>query len=484
MRGLTGDSDESPTTCMGLETQAAAADKLFTQRCIEPLCQATFGVDERLYVCPNCGGLIDIERTMGFHDPSALIGLWRERRTSFDAPDRSGVWRFRELLPFPEDASIVSLQEGNTPLYQARHSAHYCNLDLLSLKHQGCNPTGSFKDTGMTTAITQACRLGSKLVICASTGNTAASLAAYAARAGIVCAIMVPAGQVSHAKLAQALDYGARVLEVEGNFDDCMRVMRQVGEDPSVYLVNSINPFRIEGQKTVAAELAEQLGWRSPDHLVIPGGNLGNSSALGKGFRELFAWGLIDRMPRITVVQAAGAAPFARLFTESAGNLQDGRPGRELVNEPDPHTLASAIKIGAPISWKKAWRSVIETGGRVITVTEQEIADAKAMIGRDGVGCEPASATTVAGIRRLVKEGLIGRNEQVVAVLTGHVLKDTEYAINYHNNALVANWRSEVEGAGRIIGHFPNIPMRVAASKEVVQKLLQQLLEEDQGNKA
>jgi threonine synthase len=469
---------------MTLRTQAVDADSPFIQRCIEPLCQTNYGIDELLYVCPKCGGLIDIERSTGLSDPKALLALWRERRTSFDMPDRSGVWRFRELLPFPENSPIVSLEEGNTPLYQAPHSANYCNLNSLHLKHQGCNPTGSFKDTGMTTAITQACRLGSRLVICASTGNTAASLAAFAARAGLVCAIMVPAGQVSHAKLAQALDYGARVLEIEGNFDACMQLMREVGEDGSVYLVNSINPFRIEGQKTVAAELAEQLDWRPPDHLVVPGGNLGNSSALGKGFRELLEWGFVDRMPRITVVQAAGAAPFARLFAESAGNSRREEPGLELVNEPDPHTLASAIKIGAPISWKKAWRSVIETGGQVITVTEPEIADAKAIIGRDGVGCEPASATTVAGIRKLVNRGLIGRNEQVVAVLTGHVLKDTDYAIKYHNSTLVTPWESDVAGDRRIIGHFQNIPVRVSVSKEVVHEVLQRLLGEDETKRA
>src|SRR6478735_764315 len=233
----------------------------------------------------------------------------------------------------------------------------------------------------MTVAVTQARVLGARLVACASTGNTAASLAAYAARADLACAILVPTGQVSHAKLAQALDYGAKVLEIEGNFDSCMRLIRELSEDGSLYLVNSINPFRIEGQKTVAIELCEQLNWRVPDHLVVPGGNLGNSSAFGKGFRELLDLRLIDRMPRITVVQAKGAAPFARYFAED-GNIP-------FANEEDPHTLASAIKIGAPVSWKKAWRSVRESGGQVLTVSEQEIADAKATIGLDGVGCEP-----------------------------------------------------------------------------------------------
>ena len=419
----------------------------FLQRCITPDCRADYKIDDRLYVCPRCGGLLDIERTDAIAiDPAALRELWRARLTSRDARDRSGVWRFREFLPFDDEDPIVTLAEGNTPLYDAPRSADYCGLRQLQLKHQGNNPTGSFKDTGMTVAVTQARKLGARLVACASTGNTAASLAAYAARANLVCAIIVPSGQVSHAKLAQALDYGAKVLEIDGNFDTCMSFIRELSEDSAVYLVNSINPFRIEGQKTVAFELAEQLEWRVPNHLVVPGGNLGNSSAFGKGFRELLQSGLIDRQPKITVVQAAGAAPFARLYSEHDDS--------NLINEPDPKTLASAIKIGAPVSWRKALRAVHETGGSVITVTEQEIADAKAMIGRDGIGCEPASATTVAGMRKLVAEGVIKADETVVGVLTGHLLKDTDYVMGYHGNTLVG------PDGEQIRGRFTNAPIQ------------------------
>lgn len=404
---------------------------MFLQRCIAPDCRAEYELDDRLYVCSRCSGLLDIEQADDVvFDAAALRALWRERRMSNDGRDRSGVWRFREFLPFDEDVKIVSLGEGNTPLYDAPRSADYCRLPQLKLKHQGCNPTGSFKDTGMTAAVTQALKLGARVVVCASTGNTAASLAAYAARADLLCEIMVPAGQVSHAKLAQALDYGAKMREIEGNFDACMNAIRELSADESIYLVNSINPFRIEGQKTVAFELAEQLEWRVPDHLVVPGGNLGNSSAFGKGFRELVKSGLIDRQPKITVVQAAGAAPFARFYSD---------PSPTFVNENHPQTLASAIKIGAPVSWQKAWRAVRETGGSVITVTELEIADAKAFIGRDGIGCEPASATTVAGIRKLVRDGTIKEDESVVAVLTGHLLKDTDYVIKYHNGTLLTS---------------------------------------------
>jgi threonine synthase len=390
--------------------------------------------------------LLDVVLRDTVADADSLRELWRARKSSLDVRDRSGVWRFREFLPFAEDVEVVSLGEGNTPLYEAPRSADYCRLSHLKLKHQGCNPTGSFKDTGMTVAVTQARRLGARFVACASTGNTAASLAAYAARAELPCAIIVPGGQVSHAKLAQALDYGAKVLEVEGNFDSCMNVIRELCEDGAVYLVNSINPFRIEGQKTVAFELAEQLEWRVPDHLVLPGGNLGNSSAFGKGFRELLRSGLIDRLPKITVVQAAGAAPFARFYREHDA----------FVKEEHPQTLASAIKIGAPVSWPKAWRAVQETGGSVITVTEQEIADAKAVIGRDGIGCEPASATTVAGIRKLVSERAIKEDETVVAVLTGHLLKDTDYVMKYHSDSLIA------PDGERLASNFGNVPIKIA----------------------
>jgi threonine synthase len=430
---------------------------MFLQRCITPDCRAEYKLDERLYVCSRCGGLLEIDSVEDIAvNPASLRELWRTRRSSSHAGDRSGVWRFREFLPFDQDEPVVSLGEGNTPLYDAPRSARYCRLRQLKLKHQGCNPTGSFKDTGMTTAVTQARKLGARVVVCASTGNTAASLAAYAARADLLCAIIVPTGQVSHAKLAQALDYGAKVLEIEGNFDACMNAIRELAEDDSVYLVNSINPFRIEGQKTVAFELAEQLEWRVPDHLIVPGGNLGNSSAFGKGFRELIKSGLIDRQPKITVVQAVGAAPFARFYSRHDGSF---------TNEEHPKTLASAIKIGAPISWQKAWRAVRETGGNVITVTEQEIADAKAIIGRDGIGCEPASATTVAGIRKLVGDGVIKEDETVVAVLTGHLLKDTDYVMKYHSQSLIGPDKEQIAST------FGNPVNRVNPDKSILEMI-------------
>jgi len=455
-----------------------AAKITATQRCIDPSCGARFDINERIYVCSTCGGLLDVvQESTG--DAEQLQTLWTRRLASFESRDRSGVWRYRELLPFADDAPIVSLGEGNTPVYDAPISAAYCGLQTLTIKHQGCNPTGSFKDTGMTAAITQALILGAKTVVCASTGNTAASLAAYAARAKLQCAILVPRGQISHAKLAQSLDYGAAVLELDGNFDDAMRVIRELAEDESIYLVNSINPFRIEGQKTVAAELLHQRGWEVPDHVVVPGGNLGNSTALGKGFAELMDLGLIDRIPRLSVVQAQGSAPFANLFTsfaEGAGvstaSLGQHAPSDwsgwpALTPIEHPHTLATAIKIGAPVSWQKSLRAVLASGGTVLSVSEQEMADAKAIIGREGIGCEPASASTVAGIRRLVADGVISADEDVVAVLTGHVLKDTDYAIKYHQENLFSDGDSTTERR-KIASTYRNPPSLVKATREAI----------------
>jgi len=443
------------------------------QRCIRPACGASFGIRERIYVCGNCGGPLEIAAPLPpASEASALRVRWSARAASLEPRDRSGVWRFRELLPFGDAAPIVTLAEGNTPLYDAPRCAKYSGLDTLRLKHQGCNPTGSFKDTGMTTCVTQAVLLGARTVVCASTGNTSASLAAYAARAGLQCAILLPRGQITSSKLAQSMDYGAIVCEIDGNFDDCMRLIREIAEDPSIYLANSINPFRIEGQKTVAFELMEQCEWRVPDHVVVPGGNMGNSSALGKGFEEIRQLGLIERIPKLSVVQAEGAAPLARLFASLQGESKSDRTSipEELKPVENPQTLATAIRIGSPVSWEKALRSVILSHGQVITIGEQEIADAKAMIGRDGVGCEPASATTVAGIRKLAGAGFIRRGESVVAVLTGHLLKDPDYVSQYHRGTLSLNpGTTQREAESKLIkGAFRNAPIQVAASKNAI----------------
>jgi threonine synthase len=451
------------------KTQSAKTTEIALQHCINPVCGASFGILERIYLCRKCGGPLEISTPLpDGREVLELRSRWKVRRGALDPRDRSGVWRFRELLPFDSTGPIVTLGEGNTPLYDAPRCAKYAGLRELRLKHQGCNPTGSFKDTGMTTAVTQAVLLGARTVVCASTGNTSASLAAYAARAGLQCAILLPRGQITASKLAQSMDYGAIVCEIDGNFDDCMRLIQEITDDPAIYLANSINPFRIEGQKTVAFELIEQCEWRVPEHVVVPGGNMGNSSALGKGFEELQRLGLIDRLPKLSIVQAEGSAPLAHLFadlnSDSAGDRASS--GKEIVPVANPQTLATAIKIGSPVSWKKALRSVIRSHGRIISVSEAEIADAKAMIGRDGVGCEPASATTVAGIRKLSAAGFIHRDETVVAVLTGHLLKDPDYVSNYHRGSLSLD--SKAKDGPMIPGAFRNEPKRVAANKRAI----------------
>ena len=331
-----------------------------------------------------------------------------------NAWQRSGVWRFRELVLGAADDEIVSHPEGNTPLLERSAISAYAGARSLLVKHEGHNPTASFKDRGMTVALTQARRIGANAVACASTGNTSASLSAYAAQAGIPSFVFVPEGQVASGKLAQTLAYGARTLRIRGDFDDCLRLAREASAQLGVYLVNSVNPFRIEGQKTIVLEMLQQLGWVAPDWISLPAGNLGNTSAFGKALTEAHALGLIDRLPRILAVQASGAAPFAQGFAEHFAE-------RRKVHA---ETRATAIKIGDPASWDRAVRAIERTNGHVASVTDEEIFGAKGVIDRCGVGCEPASAASVAGVKSLIERGLIGPDERIVCVLTGHLLKD------------------------------------------------------------
>jgi len=390
-------------------------------RCSRRDCGRTYELHDRALACASCGDLLEVVVDPGESNPSELKRVWRERRTSWDERDASGVWRFRELLP-TYGAEIVTMGEGNVPLVRGSKTAQWAGVLDLRFKHLGWNPTGSFKDLGMTAGMTEAKFTGATTVACASTGNTAAALAAYAAKGGMNARVYLPAGQASANKLAQALDFGAEVVQISGSFDRALDEMLQ-GTDRNVYFLNSINPFRIEGQKTAMFELMEQCGWQPPDYLVVPGGNLGNSSAFGKAFVELKRFGLIDNVPKMVIVQAEGANPLARMW-------RSGRTELEAVAMPE--TVATAIRIGNPRSWRKALEAVRFTGGTVTDVTDEEIGEAKAMIGRDGIGCEPASATTLAGIRKLQQSGEIDKDAKIVAVLTGHVLKDTEYIIKRH----------------------------------------------------
>jgi threonine synthase len=432
-------------------------------QCSDHHCSSRYPITERYYSCPACGGLLDVD--YDFHiesPPDALKALFKARKLEAEPAYRSGVWRFHELLPFLPDLSrVVTLFEGNTPIYEAPLSSEYSGISALRFKHQGLNPTGSFKDNGMTTGVTVARQTGASAVACASTGNTSASMAAYAARAGLQSIVFVPAGRISYGKLAQALEYGARVIELDGSFDDAMRIVRELAVETGLYLLNSVNPFRLEGQKTIIIEMLEQLDWAVPDWIVLPGGNLGNCAAFGKALHELATLGFIERMPRLAVVQAKGAAPFYRLYKSS--------DREELVPVSHPATMATAIRIGNPVSWTKALRSIEWTNGVVEQVSENEIADAKAVIGRDGIGCEPASAVTLAGTKQLVSSRIIDRDETVVCVLTGNLLKDPAYTIDYHSRKL----RLETaEGEKMILVTRANAPERLPADKDAVRRHL------------
>ncbi|HXR97008.1 MAG TPA: threonine synthase [Terriglobales bacterium] len=376
--------------------------------------------------CPQCHDLLEwVTPAPTTHD---LRERWQARKAApKDEADRSGVWRFRELLP--PCADLVSLGEGNTPLYDLPRLASRIAAGRLLAKHQGMNPTGSFKDTGMTVAVSQARAAGCSWLACASTGNTSASMAAYAARAGLRSLVLVPEGKIARGKLAQAIDYGALICQLATDFDGCVRALSEVVPRAPLYLANSVNPFRLEGQKTAAVEMLEQLEWQVPDHLLVPGGNLANSSALGKALIELKTWGLIDRLPKLSIVQAEGANPFARW-------LRGGRRGD--LEPMTAKTAATAIQIGNPASWKKAARVLDTTGGACIEVNEIEIEVAKAEIGGEGIGCEPASAAALAGARKLIASGFIGNEDTVVLLLTGHMLKDPEYTLERRQGELLA----------------------------------------------
>ena len=405
--------------------------------------------------CPLCGGLYEViypwtgaqsskseagselVKESRLPNASALRWLWQERRTSTMPVDQSGVWRFRDLLPILSDPEHpITLREGNTPLYELPRAGASAGVDWLLAKHQGMNPTGSFKDTGMTAALSVAVERGFEWVACASTGNTSAAMAAYAARAGLRSIVLIPEGKIAWGKLSQSMDYGAMTIQVKTDFDGCVRLLAELIRRLPIYLLNSVNPYRLEGQKTPAFELLEQLEWQVPEHVIVPGGNLANGAALGKGFAEMQELGFTSKVPKISIVQAEGANPLYRSLEENGGT--------ELIPV-TAETRASAIRIGKPASWRKALRVLQSTGGWCEQANEQEIALAKAQIGAEGVGCEPASAVTLAGLKKLVSSGKITREERVVLVLTGHTLKDSNYTIDYHRGTLLTD--AEMDGA-------------------------------------
>ena len=450
------------------EKGSAPSQATFRFRCIG--CGSVTSSAAQDFRCSQCGNLLEIaDSSWNSRNPTALKSLWRERRTLNEDIDLSGVWRFRELLPAPaSDQEVVTLREGNTPLYELPQSSRLTGVPRLCAKHQGLNPTGSFKDAGMTVAATFARQAGYRWVACASTGNTSASMAAYAARGGMRSLVLVPEGKISWSKLSQALDYGALTCQLRTDFDGCLLLLQELVRRVPVYQLNSINPFRLEGQKTLAFELLEQLEWEPPDHIIVPGGNLGNSSAIGKALLEMRDVGLIPRVPKLSVIQAEGANALVRTLREAGG--------KRLVGV-QAETRATAIRIGTPASWEKAVKVLQETGGACEQVSELEIAQAKAEIGAEGIGCEPASAVTLAGLKKLLRQGFVKPEETVVLVLTGSLLKDPDYTMEFHRGDLFKDTPWERESAK--LNSFRHPPVVLDATLDAVIKTLEQAEKSD-----
>lgn len=416
-------------------------------------CNQQYPIDQLIYNCGHCGGLLDVQHDTDYLKRKLNHEVFDARLGSLTSPYQSGVWRYKELVyPDLPDKYIVSRPEGNTNLYPSQRLAEWAGIQKLYLKHEGENPTGSFKDRGMTGGVSQAILLGMNRVACASTGNTSASLAAYAAWAGLEGIVFFQNKQIALGKLAQAIAYGATAVQVNADFDRNLELVREVANQLGIYVLNSVNPFRLEGQKTIIFETIQQLHWNVPDWIICPGGNLGNSSAFGKALNELYVLGLIDRLPRLGIIQAEGANPL----------YQSYQRGFDRLEPKHAETIATAIKIGNPVNYAKAVRALRWTNGIVEEVSDQEIMDTKALIDRQGIGCEPASACSLAGLRKLLDKGTIKSNETVVCILTGHVLKDADAVINYHQNAL-----------GNIHATYPNQLHQAEATAESLSRILQ-----------
>ena len=412
-------------------------------------CGARHDGNRALSTCPACGGLLDadVDLSQRLH-----AGDFIPAPRTLEA--RSGVWRFRKLLPAIADEVIVTRNEGNTPLYWEQRLADYAGLGSgqFGLKHEGHNPTGSFKDRGMTVAVSHAMAAGARVVACASTGNTSASLGSYAAAAGIPALVLIPEGKISASKLGQTIAYGARVVQVEGDFDIALKLLRELTDQFDVYLANSVNPFRPEGQKTIVFEILDELGWKAPDVIALPGGNLGNTAAFGKALSEAYQVGLLSNLPRLVTVQAEGAAPFAAYYES----------GFDRYEPVQAETIATAIKIGNPASLARARRAIELTGGIVTAVSDDDLLDAKAIIDRVGIGCEPASAASLAGIRKLVARGDIAPDATVVGVATATILKDTDAIVRYH-------LEDDEQGEAQALANRPvSIPADLDALKKVL----------------
>ena len=416
------------------------------QKCINPACGAEFDCKESIFKCPQCGDLLDIQYNWAKVPVPRKLADFGRRWANRDKPlDFSGVWRFRELLDFCPDEHKITIGEGQTILQQNRAIARQLGMkpDCLFLQYEGLNPSGSFKDNGMTAAFSHAKMVGARSCACATTGNTSASVALYAQSCGLKCTVFIGSGRIAFGKLSQAMDYGAQTVQIQGDFDDCMKQVQAVCVELGLYLLNSLNPFRLEGQKTIMFRIIEALGWQVPDWIVVPGGNLGNSSAFGKAFAELKQLGLIDRVPRMAIINATGADTLTDLVNNKKLAWNGAHVNQKIIDDYyadltarhfSPHTCASAIEISRPVNLKKCLRAIDVCQGIVRAVTDQEICDAKALIGKFGLGCEPASAATVAGLAHLLADGVIAKDARVACVLTGHTLKDPNVTVNYHKD--------------------------------------------------
>ncbi len=382
------------------------------QECIK--CGSKYDINEVVYFCKKCGDILEIK--IDFEDLTETLESDEWKKTPLS------VWRYRNFMPIHEATKLVTLNEGGTGLHRSNHLCDEVGIKNLWIKNEGENPTGSFKDRGMTVGVTKAIELGARHVICASTGNTSASLAAYAARAGIKCTVLIPSGKIAYGKLSQAMIHGAKVLQVRGNFDEALEFVLKLAEKHrSIYLLNSINPFRIEGQKSLGYEICEQLNNEAPDRIIIPVGNAGNISAVWKGLTEFYKLGYIKKLPKMTGIQASGSAPIAQMIKSNSNKI---------LPVENPETIATAIRIGAPVSWKKAVKAIRESHGTAETVTDEEILEAQLLLARvEGIFVEPASASSIAGLRKLVKNQVISKDEHVVCITTGHGLKDPDTAI-------------------------------------------------------
>lgn len=455
------------------------------QKCITPSCGETYGPEEAHFLCKKCGDLLDVaydwDRVPLPRTLKEIEKRWAERHIPFRF---SGVWRFHELLPFADPSQIVTVGEGQTLLQQSDPVGDYIGLNRgrLHLQYEGMNPSGSFKDNGMTAAFTHARATGAQRAACASTGNTSASLAMYCSVTRLMKAVIfIGSGKISFGKLSQALDYGALTVQISGDFDDAMMRVKEVSKDLGIYLVNSVNPFRLEGQKTIMFRILEALRWEVPDWIVVPGGNLGNSSAFGKAFAELLEIGLIERAPRLAVINAAGANTLFELHENRGLRWQNGAGDRasichyydELVSEQKKaSTIASAIEINRPVNLNKCLRALEVCDGVVREVSDQEILDAKAQVGAGGIGCEPASAASVAGAKLLREQGIIGPDDRTVCILTGHLLKDPTATVAYHTTDQ-AQFNDVLGSRGVTRASFANRAVAVPNDLDAIIKAIQ-----------